>query len=410
MKQLLFSIIAFPILILLLFSFKPPVSQEETPVSEENSNYRITGVVKPDESLESIFDKHNLDKSDLALINQSTRKLFNLSKISVGEVYLFELDKKENNIQSMQYGIDDMSYLTIVRASEGFKAEKINLITDKKIGSFYISIKDNLMNSMPDAHNEYYRLALKLSDIYAWDIDFSSDMRNGDTVKVIVEELWVGEAFKGYGDILASEIINNGKIHTAYRFKSNDFADYYDGKGKSLRKALLKSPLKFKYISSRFSKRRLHPKLRIYRPHLGVDYVAPTGTPVSAAGSGTIRFAGYKGQNGRMVIIKHNGGYETYYGHLSRIPKKVRKGIKISQGDIIGYVGSTGLTTGPHLDYRIKFNSRFVDPLKIKLPRGKSIPRNLLAKFMTVADKFNSRLTSLTQPIVASKYRKNKSG
>lgn len=410
MKKFLFSVIAFPILILLLLSFVTPDSQEETPVNAENPNYRITGVVKPNESLETIFGKHNLDKTDLALINKSTKKLFNLSKISVGDVYLFELDKKENNIQSMQYGIDDMSYLTIVRASEGFKAKKVNLITDKKIGSFQITIEDNLMNSMPDTHREYYRLALKLSDIYAWDIDFSRDIRNGDTVKVIVEELWVGEAFRGYGDILAAEIINNGKTHTAYRFKSNDYTDYYDGKGKSLRKALLKSPLKFKYISSRFSKRRLHPKLRVYRPHLGVDYAAPAGTPVSAAGTGTIRFAGYKGQNGRMVIIKHNGGYETYYGHLSRIPKKVRKGKKVSQEDIIGYVGSTGLATGPHLDYRIKFNGRFVDPLKIKLPRGKSIPGNLMASFMTVADKFNSRLMSLTQPVVASKDRRNKSG
>jgi murein DD-endopeptidase MepM/ murein hydrolase activator NlpD len=410
MKRLFFVFIVFPILIFLLFSFKTPDSQKETPANAESPNYRISGVVKPNESLEAIFGKHNLDKADLALINQSTKKLFNLSKISVGDVYLFELDKKENNIQSMQYGIDDMSYLTIVRASDGFKAGKVNLVTDKKIGSFHILIKDNLMNSMPDSHREYYRLALKLSDIYAWDIDFSRDMRNGDTVKVIVEELWVGEAFKGYGDILAAEIINNGKTHTAYRFKSNDYTDYYDRKGKSLRKALLKSPLKFKYISSRFSKRRLHPKLRIYRPHLGVDYSAPSGTPVSASGSGTIRFAGYKGQNGRMVRIKHNGGYETYYGHLSRIPKKVRKGKKVSQGDIIGYVGSTGLATGPHLDYRIKFNGRFVDPLKIKLPRGKSIPKNLMASFMTVADKFNSRLTLLIQPVVASQDRRNNSG
>jgi murein DD-endopeptidase MepM/ murein hydrolase activator NlpD len=410
MKKLFFVVIVFPILIFLLISFKTPDSQKETPANVESHNYRISGVVKPNESLETIFGKHNLDKADLALINQSTKKLFNLSKISVGDVYLFELDKKENNIQSMQYGIDDMSYLKIVRASDGFKAGKVNLVTDKKIGSFHIIIKDNLMNSMPDAHREYYRLALKLSDIYAWDIDFSRDMRNGDTVKVIVEELWVGEAFKGYGDILAAEIINNGKTHTAYRFKSNNYTDYYDRKGKSLRKALLKSPLKFKYISSRFSKRRLHPKLRIYRPHLGVDYSAPSGTPVSASGSGTIRFAGYKGQNGRMVRIKHNGGYETYYGHLSRIPKKVRKGKKVSQGDIIGYVGSTGLATGPHLDYRIKFNGRFVDPLKIKLPRGKSIPRNLMASFMKVADKFNSRLTLLIQPVVASKNRRNNSG
>jgi murein DD-endopeptidase MepM/ murein hydrolase activator NlpD len=227
-------------------------------------------------------------------------------------------------------------------------------------------------------------------------------MRNGDTVKVIVEELWVGEVFKGFGDILAAEVVINGSVHPAYRFEHDGRADYFDSSGKSLRKALLKSPLKFKYISSRFSKRRRHPKLRIYRPHLGVDYAAPTGTPVSAAGSGTVVFAGYKGQNGRMVKIKHNNGYETYYGHLSRIPKKIRKWAKVSQGDVIGHVGSSGLSTGPHLDYRIKYKGKFVDPLKLKLPRGGSISKKLMARFKKVLVAYDFRFASLTEPVIAS--------
>jgi murein DD-endopeptidase MepM/ murein hydrolase activator NlpD len=310
----------------------------------------------------------------------------------------------------MQYEIDDSSFLNVIRGPEGFAAEKVSLAVNKRIGSFRIQIEDSLMSSMPSTHREYARLAMKLSDIYAWDIDFSSDMRTGDTVKVIVEELWVGEVFKGFGDILAAEVVNNGLVHPAYRFEHDGRTDYFDSNGKSLRKALLKSPLKFKYISSRFSKRRRHPKLRIYRPHLGVDFVAPTGTPVSAAGSGTVVFAGYKGQNGRMVKIKHNNGYETYYGHLSRIPKKIRKWSKVSQGDVIGHVGSSGLSTGPHLDYRIKYKGKFVDPLKLKLPRGGSISKKLMTGFKKVLVAYDSRFASLTEPVIALKYRNKSAG
>ncbi|HDH50186.1 MAG TPA: M23 family metallopeptidase, partial [Nitrospirae bacterium] len=263
--------------------------------------------------------------------------------------------------------------------------------------------------SMPGTHNEYLRLALELSDIYAWDIDFLTDIRNGDTVKIMVEELWSGEVFRGFGNILAAEFLNNGQMHYAFRFEHDGYADYYDDNGRSLRKTLLKSPLKFTHISSHFSRKRFHPILRIYRPHLGVDYAAPAGTPVSAAGGGTVLFAGYKGQNGKMVKIRHSGGFETYYGHLSRIPKRVRKGRKISQGDIIGYVGSTGLATGPHLDYRIRQNGKFVNPLKIRLPRGKAVPKSLMAEFKKVISDMETRLTSLTRPLVASTGKKKTS-
>jgi murein DD-endopeptidase MepM/ murein hydrolase activator NlpD len=388
----------------------PSTQGTGTAEAKTNSHYIITGEVKPEDSFEAIFEKYNLDKLALADIHESAKGIFNLSKIAVGDLYALNLDKDDHTVQSLQYGIDDTSFLNVVRMPDGFVAEKVDLQIDRKIGSLYVNIKGSLMQSMPSGHSEYVRLALKLSDIYAWDIDFSSDIRNGDAVKIIVEELWVGEVFKGFGDILAAEIINNGEIHPAYRFEHNGETDYYDADGKSLRKALLKSPLKFKYISSRFTKRRLHPKLRVYRPHLGVDYVASTGTPVSAAGSGTVIFAGYKGQNGKMVKIKHNNGYITYYGHLSKIPKKIRKSAKVSQGDIIGYVGSTGLATGPHLDYRIKSKGKFIDPLKLRLPRGTSVPKQMMAAFRQVVGTFDSRLASLMQPIAALDSRKKTSG
>ncbi len=398
MRHILLGIVTIPIIIFLSIHFKTKSHQEEIP---ENTAYIISGIVQPNETLETIFNKYNLNITELHDIYLSAKNEYNLSKIAVGNIYTFQVNKDDNTIQSMQYGIDDLSFLDIIRKPEGFNAKKLNLHLNKMIGYLNILVKENLIFSMPGTHNEYYRIALELSDIYAWDIDFSSDIRNDDSVKILLEELWVGEAFKGYGNILAAEFINNGTTHKAYRFNDNGYIDYYDSNGKSLRKTLLRSPLNFKYVSSGFSKRRLHPALRIYRPHLAIDYAAPTGTPVSAAGDGTVIFAGYKGQNGKMVRIKHRRGFETYYGHLSRIPRKIRKWVKVSQGDIIGYVGSTGLATGPHLDYRIKHNDRFVNPLTIQLPRGKSIPKKLMAEFRKVVDDFDLKIASFTQPVVA---------
>ena len=402
MIRILLSLIFIPAIIFFLTDFRTEsdVTPEPLPEAVETS-FTLTGAVQPRETLEVIFNKLKLDKNDLSGILTSSKGVHNLSMISIGSLYSFQVDNEEKKVQKMHLAIDDMSFLDITRDAEGFVSRKVVLPITKKTGSLYINITENLSSAMPSTHKEYHKLALKLSDIYAWDIDFSSDIRSGDSVKVIVEELWVGEVFKGYGDILAAEFVNNGKIHEAYRYETDGYVDYYDSQGKSLRKALLRSPLKFKYISSRFSKRRYHPILRINRPHLGVDYAAPTGTPVSSAGSGTVQFTGYKGQNGRMVKIKHRGGYTTYYGHLSKIPKKIRKGVKVSQGDIIGYVGSTGLSTGPHLDYRIKFNGRFVDPMKIKLPRGTSVPKKRMAEFRAIADRFNIRLASIMRPIMA---------
>ncbi|GBE06132.1 murein DD-endopeptidase MepM [bacterium BMS3Abin10] len=410
MKRIIFGIVSVPVLIIFLMNIGTGEPEVETPAVEAENNRMstIAGVVQPSETMDAIFKKYGLDNAELTAIFRDAKKSYNLSRLSVGSVYFFEVDDR-NRIQNMQYGIDEDSFLKVARTSEGFSAERVNVEYEKRVGSLYIKLRDNLILSMPGTHNEYLRLALELSDIYAWDIDFLTDIRNGDTVKIMVEELWSGEVFRGFGNILAAEFLNNGQMHYAFRFEHDGYADYYDDNGRSLRKTLLKSPLKFTHISSHFSRKRFHPILRIYRPHLGVDYAAPAGTPVSAAGGGTVLFAGYKGQNGKMVKIRHSGGFETYYGHLSRIPKRVRKGRKISQGDIIGYVGSTGLATGPHLDYRIRQNGKFVNPLKIRLPRGKAVPKSLMAEFKKVISDMETRLTSLTRPLVASTGKKKTS-
>ncbi|UCD34548.1 MAG: peptidoglycan DD-metalloendopeptidase family protein [Nitrospiraceae bacterium] len=380
-------------------SSKPLDPPAVSPEPEKRENI-ISGIVRPSDTLELIFDRHGLDKSDMYSIIRDTRGMYNLSRIAVGNVYTFDLDQDDKTVLRMRYGIDDLSYLDVSRREDRFEAETVSLPVERRTSSLYILIRENLISSMPGSHVEYLKIALALSDIYAWDIDFSHDIRNGDEVKLIIEELWVGDVFRGYGDILAAAFINDGESRYAFRFEDDGQADYYDERGNSLRKALLRSPLRFRYISSGFTKNRLHPRLRIYRPHLGVDYAAPTGTPVSAAGNGTVEFAGFKGQMGRMVKIRHPGNYETYYGHLSRIPKGIRRGTKVSQGNTVGYVGSSGLSTGPHLDYRIRYNGKFVNPLTIRLPRGTPVRHGAIARFREVVQGLEARIDTISVPVV----------
>jgi murein DD-endopeptidase MepM/ murein hydrolase activator NlpD len=410
MRRIIFSITIISLALLLIINGKSaPLGKEldRKELSErtiKETLNKISGIVRPSDTLETIFAKHRFNRTELSEILHSARGKHNLSQLRAGNSYIFETDKN-NNIRSMEYSIDDFSFLKVVRTSDRFRAEKKEIEYDKKTGSLFINIKNNLISSMPGGNKESLRLALELSDIYAWDIDFFSDLRNGDTVKVVLEELWLGNNFKGFGNILAAEFINKGKLHKAYRFEYDGASDYFDTDGKSLKKALLRSPLKFSRISSYFSKSRFHPILRTYRPHLGIDYAAPAGTPVSAAGNGTVLVSGYQGEYGKMVSIKHSSGFQTYYGHLSSIAGGIRQGEKVSQGDVIGYVGQTGLATGPHLDYRIKINDRFVNPLTVALPQGESIPKAMQAKFKQTIDNLNIRLASVTNPSSAKEKR-----
>ncbi|MBD3393349.1 MAG: peptidoglycan DD-metalloendopeptidase family protein [Chitinivibrionales bacterium] len=215
----------------------------------------------------------------------------------------------------------------------------------------------------------------KLADIFAWDINFFMDPRKGDRFEVVFEKFYREGRFVGYGDILAARYVNKGvAIHAiAFDDDEGDIA-YYDLKGKSVQKQFLKAPLKYRRVSSGFSYRRKHPILGIVRPHLGIDYAAPVGTPVYAAADGEVRFAGRNGGYGRFVRIAHGGAYQTCYGHLHRIRRGIGRGTRVKQGELIGTVGSSGLSTGPHLDYRMKRHGQFVNPLTIKLPSKEGIP------------------------------------
>lgn len=366
---------------------------EEAPPVQKQEFREITGKIKKGETLFDIFKKYKLDISELYKIREASANIHRLRELYPGRPYKIVLDNNEQ-INSFIYGIDDDCSLNINRTDKGYYAEKVLINYEKRILHIGGTIKDNLIASMGEG-NENLLLALQLSDIFAWDIDFTADLRNDDSFKIVVEGLYLDGKFKKYGDILSSEFSNNSDVYRAYASEQNGKIDYYDEMGKSLRKAFLKAPLSFRRISSVFSRGRYHPILKIYRPHQGLDYAAATGTPVSAAGDGTVLYAGRRGQYGNLIIIRHRNGYKTYYGHLSKIDKGVRNGVQVDQGRIIGYVGATGLATGPHLHYEMRINDRPVNPMSTKIPRGAAISEKMLAAFRQFKDRMNSELASV---------------
>ena len=378
-----FSWLAFLIVFIVSFSLYQPLinifRDEPTPVPEIIPLKSINNTIKQGETLFSIFTKYGLRTEELFEMKSAAANIHPLRELQPGNPYRFILDK-QNYINSFTYEIDDNTIIKIERMDDCFRAHKCNIPYETHVLTIGGSIEDNLISAVgTDRAN--YLLALEVADILTWDIDFNTDLRTGDTFRIIAEGLYLNGEFKKYGRILSVEFINNKTPYNAYLFENDGKMDYYNAEGQSLRKAFLKAPLSFRRISSSFSKNRRHPILKIYRPHHGIDYAAATGTPVSATADGTVRFAGYKGNYGKLIIISHRNGYQTYYGHLSRIKSNVHKGKKVRQDDLIGYVGTTGMATGPHLHYEMRMDKTPINPLSVKSIAGKPVPSAQMAEF-----------------------------
>jgi murein DD-endopeptidase MepM/ murein hydrolase activator NlpD len=226
-------------------------------------------------------------------------------------------------------------------------------------------------------------LAVVLADIFRWDVDFFRDLRQGDRFIVVVDEQRIGGEFYRYGDVFAARFINRGKALNAILYPdASGRLGYYDLDGVPLRKMFLRSPLTFSRVTSRFSMNRYHPVLKRRMPHYGVDYGAPVGTPVLVTADGVVALAGRNGGAGNMVRVRHPNGYETNYLHLSRFGPGIRRGVRVTQGQVIGYVGSTGLSTGPHLDYRVTLNGRWINPLTISSPPVEPLEKERLPRYL----------------------------
>ena len=403
-----FLLIIFCVIVIIFLEVGNNFSLKDAPIDiTTQQNYRtIRDTVQKGETVFDIFKKHKLDIGVLFKLKEASTDVYKLGEVYPDHRYKIVLDDKER-INSFVYGIDDDTILDISNTGTGFSAKKNSIEYDIKILHLGGAIKDNLISSMGEG-SDNIKLALQLSDIFAWDIDFTTDIRESDTYKIVVEGRYLNGDFKKYGEILSAEFINNGSTYRAYRFEYDDKADYYDDEGNSLKRQFLKAPLSFRRISSHFTKKRFHPILKIYRPHHGIDYSAPSGTPVSAVGNGTISFIGYRGGYGKLIILRHPNGWKTCYGHLSRFGRGLKRGAKVPQGSVIGYVGSTGQSTGPHLHYEMRINNKAVNPFSIRVSKGRGIPKKLMPEFVKIKNEMNIRLASIKpESIVVSKTLQN---
>jgi murein DD-endopeptidase MepM/ murein hydrolase activator NlpD len=305
----------------------------------------------------------------VARVAEAARPVYDLARLSVGRPFGLVLGP-DGLVRAFSYGIDELRTVHVVRRGDAFRAELATRAYETRTEVVSGVVELTLFGAV-EAAGETDQLALDLADVFAWDVDFNTEIQRGDSFRVVVERLWLDGRVTRSGRLLAAELVRGSRVLRAVRHEGAAGTGYYDAAGRPLRKAFLRSPLRFTRISSRFTGSRLHPILRVVRAHLGVDYAAPAGTPVHAASGGVVVAAGWAGGYGKTVRLRHANGYETLYGHLSRLA--VRAGQRVAQGDPIGAVGSTGLATGPHLDYRMARNGQFVDPLRVQLPPAEPI-------------------------------------
>ncbi len=350
------------------------------PIQKHHFAYKINidtlnivyGKVKNNENISAILSPF-ISGPLIDRIARETSDVFDVRKFHAGNKYA-RITTKSSPVKTLYfiYEINDVDHV-IYDFRDSLRVypdkKKVDVITKTAEGSITTSLWNAFVNNNLDIN-----LAIKLSDVYAWTVDFYG-LQKGDHFRFVYEELYVDSTYIGTEKILSAKFNSSGKDFYAFYFEKDSIRGYFDETGKSLRKAFLKAPLHFSRISSRYSKARMHPILRIVRPHYGVDYSAPRGTPIVALGDGRIAEAGWKGGYGRFVSIRHNSVYTSTYAHLSGYAKGIKPGTYVHQGEVIGQVGMSGLATGPHLDFRVYKNGSPVDPLKIESPSTRPVDK-----------------------------------
>jgi len=329
---------------------------------------------------------HGLPSEVICQLVDCARPVYDLSKVIADRPYWIRLTP-DGAFRDFRYSVDDERYLTVYHdvAKDCLVPVMKDYCFEIRSVSIGAVIENSLYHSI-EKIGEPDGLTQELADIFGYDIDFNTDIRKGDSFRAVVEKKFLDGRLVKNGAVLGASFMNQEKVFTGIRFEDeNGNPAYYAADGRALKRSFLKSPLKVFRITSRFSYARLHPILKIRRPHLGVDYAAPLGTPVQAVGSGVVVSAGRKGASGNMVHLRHAGGYETKYLHLSRIAVKVGK--RVDQGQVIGYVGSTGLSTGPHLDFRITKHGQPLNPLKVIFPPAKPVSPEKFERFAQLRDR-----------------------
>jgi murein DD-endopeptidase MepM/ murein hydrolase activator NlpD len=353
----------------------PPASNPSSPISSRLGRGRTI--------LDALL-AHGLHQQLAARIIQAFRPLVDFRRLKPEDSLEFHHDATGGVAKV----VVRQSLIDIVEATadgDTWSASRRDVPVDRRVLLVAGTLTGNLFDSV-EALGERPQLVLDFAEIFAWDFDFAGDSQPGDRFRMLVEKVFTGEQFVKYGRILAAEYESEGKVHTGIHFREKEGSGYYTPSGESLRRAFLKSPLEFTRISSGFSRWRRHPILGSVRPHLAVDYAAPLGTPVWAVADGTVETAGWSGGNGNTVIVRHRANFKTMYNHLSRFGSNIRAGVAVRQRQVIGYVGSTGLSTGPHLDYRVIKDGSFVNPLKQMFLPGKPISPSTRNAFVEARD------------------------
>ncbi len=367
-----------------------PVVQIQAPPPEpEIRREIIEGAIRPGDTITSLLGSYFTPRQ-IHDLNKQSRNIFPLSNICAGKPY--KICVTDGGFERFEYDIDRDDQLIIRQAEEGFEIDRVPIEYTVETDLVEGTIHSSLFEAVSDI-GESAELAIALSDIFAWDVNFILDIRQGDSFHALVEKRYRDGESAGYGRILAAEFTNRGDTYKAFLFKDGgQQASYYDEQGKSVRKAFLKAPLAFSRISSGFTMKRFHPISKTWKAHPAIDYAAPTGTPIKSVGDGTIIRIGYTKYNGNHIKIRHNSNYETLSLHMNGFAKGMKKGKKVSQGQVIGYVGSTGLATGPHLCFRMYKNGTPVNPYKVKTPAAKPISSERMAEFKSTIAPLMARL------------------
>jgi murein DD-endopeptidase MepM/ murein hydrolase activator NlpD len=356
----------------------PPIVPQQASVASI-----IEVVVGRNDTLDAIFRRMALNKSDLAAIRSLPGIRQSLDFLRPGDS--IKVTHTDGDIKELTRKVSETQTLDVVLKDSGFEAKMIDNPVETRVRTARATIDSSLFQAAGAAQISD-TVALKLANIFAWDIDFVLDIREGDRFTAVYEQIFQDGKYLRDGEVLAAEFVNNGKMYRAVRFAGeNGHAGYYTPTGLAMRKAFLRAPVEFTRVSSAFNPHRHHPILNLIRGHMGTDYAAPIGTPVHAAGDGRVSFEGQRGGYGNAIVLTHGANISTLYGHMSRFARNIHVGTRVQQGEVIGYVGMTGLATGPHLHYEYLTGGVHRNPQTVQLPGAEPLRAQDLQKFRELA-------------------------
>jgi murein DD-endopeptidase MepM/ murein hydrolase activator NlpD len=375
----------------------------QSPYRARLPEHSLILTIEKNDTLDKLLQAGGIPRNETAQLTQDLAKSLDVRKLRPGQMLRFHY-AQDGTVDALQIKVTGVSEIDAIR--NGSKFEVTARAAEIREAEIEISgtIRRSLHEAVRDA-GEGPQLVSQLVDIFQWDIDFF-ELRGGDTFSLVVSKHFAGGDLVGYGPIRAARFTHKGTRYEAYRNETATGAGYYAAGGTPLRKQFLKAPLKFSRVTSGFTKRRFHPVLKYFRPHYGIDYGAPVGTPVMSTADGTVVEARYSPSEGNFIRLRHSSRIDTCYLHLSRFTKGLKRGTRVRQGDVIGYVGMTGLATGPHLDYRVSEGGKWLNPLKLRSITPDPLRGPALRQFLATVATLEPRLSAPTTAVAAKNSTK----